>query len=176
MLEEALAAGVAAGGGDAMLGGVLPTRRVRPDRRLGFDLAAVVSASHNPFADNGIKFLGPRGTKLDDDAETAIEELLDEKAGDRVGGVRTLEGALTTMSASFAPRSPSTCPERVWRSTARTAPPTGPLPRSSARSAPSSSSSPWSPTVEHQRELRLDSPRWPDRPRSLVGRRHRIRV
>ena len=61
----------------------------------------MVSASHNPFADNGIKFLGPRGTKLDDDAETAIEELLDEKAGDRVGGVRTLEGALDDYVREF---------------------------------------------------------------------------
>ena len=94
MLEEALAAGVAAGGGDAMLGGVLPTPAASVlTRRLRFDLAAVVSASHNPFADNGIKFLNARGTKLDDDAELAIEARMDEPTGERVGGVRTLEGA-----------------------------------------------------------------------------------
>jgi len=94
MLEEALAAGIAAGGGDAMLGGVLPTPAASVlARRLTFDLAAVVSASHNPFADNGIKFFNSRGTKLDDDAELAIEGLLDEETGERVGGVRTLEGA-----------------------------------------------------------------------------------
>ena len=62
-------------------------------RRLSFDLAAVVSASHNPFADNGIKFFNSRGTKLDDDAELEIEGLLDEETGERVGGVRSLEGA-----------------------------------------------------------------------------------
>lgn len=95
MLEEALAAGVAAGGGDAMLGGVLPTPAASVlTRRLGFDLAAVVSASHNPFGDNGIKFLSAAGTKLDDHSEAAIESRLEEQAGDRVGGVRALEGAL----------------------------------------------------------------------------------
>jgi phosphoglucosamine mutase len=94
MLEEALAAGVAAGGGDAMLGGVLPTPAASVlARRLSFDLAAVVSASHNPFADNGIKFFNSRGTKLDDDSELEIEGRMDEETGERVGGVRTLEGA-----------------------------------------------------------------------------------
>jgi len=94
MLEEALAAGVAAGGGDAMLGGVLPTPAASVlARRLRFDLAAVVSASHNPFADNGIKFFDSRGIKLDDDTEAAIESRLDDSTGERVGGVRQLEGA-----------------------------------------------------------------------------------
>jgi phosphoglucosamine mutase len=94
MLEEALAAGVAAGGGDAMLGGVLPTPAASVlARRLSFDLAGVVSASHNPFADNGIKFFNSRGTKLDDDSELAIEARMDEATGERIGGVRALEGA-----------------------------------------------------------------------------------
>jgi phosphoglucosamine mutase len=94
MLEEALAAGVAAGGGDAMLGGVLPTPAASVlARRLGFDLAGVVSASHNPFADNGIKFFNSRGRKLDDGSEAAIEARIDAPTGERVGGVRTLEGA-----------------------------------------------------------------------------------
>jgi phosphoglucosamine mutase len=94
MLEEALAAGVAAGGGDAMIGGVLPTPAASVlSRRLGFDLAGVVSASHNPFGDNGIKFFNASGTKLDDDSEAAIEARLEQPTGVRVGGVRTLEGA-----------------------------------------------------------------------------------
>jgi phosphoglucosamine mutase len=94
MLEEALAAGIAAGGGDAMLGGVLPTPAASVlARRLSFDLAAVVSASHNPYGDNGIKFFGSQGSKLDDEAELAIEARMDEETGDQVGGVRTLEGA-----------------------------------------------------------------------------------
>jgi phosphoglucosamine mutase len=94
MLEEALAAGIAAGGGDAMLGGVLPTPAASVlARRLSFDLAAVVSASHNPFGDNGIKFFNDRGTKLDDERELAIEGRMDEETGERVGRVCTLEGA-----------------------------------------------------------------------------------
>src|ERR1700750_3410766 len=64
MLESAVAAGVAAAGGKALLGGVLPT----PGAPLligrhGFDLAAVISASHNPYRDHGIKFFGGDGYK-----------------------------------------------------------------------------------------------------------------
>src|SRR3954451_18309777 len=94
MLEEGLAAGVAAGGGDAMLGGVLPTPAASVlARRLAFDLAGVVSGSHNPYADNGIKFFASPGTKLDADTESGIESRLDEEGGSEVGGVRQLEGA-----------------------------------------------------------------------------------
>ena len=61
MLEAALAPGVAEGGGDAWLAGVLPTPAASIlVRRHGLDLAAVVSASHNPWQHNGIKFFGPR--------------------------------------------------------------------------------------------------------------------
>jgi phosphoglucosamine mutase len=75
MLEAALCAGIAAAGGQALLGGVLPTPAASIlVRRFGFDLAAVISASHNPFTDNGIKFFDSAGRKLPDDAESAIEE------------------------------------------------------------------------------------------------------
>ena len=94
MLEAALASGIAAAGGDALLGGVLPSPAASVlVRRLGLDLAAVVSASHNPYADNGIKFFGPSGVKLDDDAEAAIEARLEEPADREPGRVRALEGA-----------------------------------------------------------------------------------
>ena len=67
MLESALAAGVAAAGGHALMGGVLPTPGAPLlARRYGFHLACVVSASHNPFQDNGIKFFGGDGMKLPD--------------------------------------------------------------------------------------------------------------
>jgi phosphoglucosamine mutase len=80
MLEAALAAGIAAAGGEALLGGVLPTPAAAIlVRRLGLDLAAVVSASHNPYRDNGIKFFSRQGTKLDDEAEARIESLIDER-------------------------------------------------------------------------------------------------
>ena len=97
MLESALAAGVAAGGGDALLGGVLPTPAAATiSRRYGFDLAAVVSASHNPYQDNGIKFFGAAGTKLDDATEARIEALLDDPPAPAAGSgsVSDLKGAL----------------------------------------------------------------------------------
>src|SRR4051794_5646868 len=95
MLEPGLAAGVAAAGGHALLGGVLPTPGAALlTRRYGFDLAAVVSASHNPYRDNGIKFFGPEGTKLSDDQEAAMERLVDEPPATQAPGrVRELHGA-----------------------------------------------------------------------------------
>ncbi len=96
MLESALAAGIAAAGGDALLGGVLPTPAAAIlVKRLGLDLAAVVSASHNPYRDNGIKFFSAQGTKLDDAAEARIESLIDAGA-DAVdpGSVSELNGGL----------------------------------------------------------------------------------
>ncbi len=97
MLEAALAAGIAAAGGDALMAGVLPTPAAAVlARRHGLDLAAVVSASHNPFGDNGIKFFSGDGYKLDDETEVRIEELLDgaAAAGARFGRVRELNGGL----------------------------------------------------------------------------------
>jgi phosphoglucosamine mutase len=83
MLEAALAAGVSAAGGDALLGGVLPTPAAPLlIGRYGFDLAAVISASHNPFQDNGIKFFAADGYKLSDDTELAIERELARAAGE----------------------------------------------------------------------------------------------
>jgi phosphoglucosamine mutase len=77
MLESALAAGVAEAGGDALCAGVLPTPAAAVlVRKLGLDLAAVVSASHNPYKDNGIKFFGAAGSKLTDRAEARIEAVL----------------------------------------------------------------------------------------------------
>ncbi|HET7573952.1 MAG TPA: phosphoglucosamine mutase [Solirubrobacterales bacterium] len=94
MLEAALAAGIAAAGGDALLAGVLPTPAAAIlVRRLGLDLAAVVSASHNPFGDNGIKFFDRRGVKLGNDAEARIEALLDGAPdAERAGRVSELNG------------------------------------------------------------------------------------
>jgi phosphoglucosamine mutase len=78
MLEAALAAGIAAAGGDALLAGVLPTPAAAIlVRRLGLDLAAVVSASHNPYQDNGIKFFSGAGTKLPDEVEARLEALME---------------------------------------------------------------------------------------------------
>lgn len=96
MLEAALAAGVAAAGGDALHAGVLPTPAAAIlVKRLGLDLAAVVSASHNPFHDNGIKFFSNRGTKLPDEVEARIEAAMDEAPlAERAGRVTELNGGL----------------------------------------------------------------------------------
>ena len=95
MLEAALAAGIAAAGGHALLGGVLPTPGAALlVRRFGFDLAAVVTASHNPYRDNGIKFFGPNGTKLSDEDEAQIERLVETPLPPpSPGRVRELHGA-----------------------------------------------------------------------------------
>jgi phosphoglucosamine mutase len=97
MLECAMAAGVTAAGGDALIGGVLPTPAAPLlVRTHGFDLAAVISASHNPYEDNGIKLFGADGFKLDDDTEHEIEAMLDAPS-DRtsaVGTVNLFDGAL----------------------------------------------------------------------------------
>jgi phosphoglucosamine mutase len=97
MLEAALAAGIAAAGGDALLAGVLPTPAAAIlVRRLGLDLAAVVSASHNPYRDNGIKFFSARGTKLGDELEARIESLIERPpaAAEAPGRVEELNGGL----------------------------------------------------------------------------------
>jgi phosphoglucosamine mutase len=101
MLEAAIAAGVSASGGDALLGGVLPTPAAPLlIARYGFDLAVVLSASHNPYQDNGVKFFAADGFKLSDEAELAIERELEQEAlgasaaeqPRAIGGVRTLQG------------------------------------------------------------------------------------
>lgn len=97
MLQAAMAAGVAAAGGDALLGGVLPTPAAPLlVRRHELDLAAVISASHNPYQDNGIKLFAADGFKLDDDAEHEIEALLHQPFSEpaQIGHVRPLHGAL----------------------------------------------------------------------------------
>jgi len=97
MLESALAAGLAAGGADVFLAGVLPTPAaailVGKHR---FDLGAVVSASHNPWQDNGIKFFGSDARKLDDAAEDRVEARVaaGPTSGAASGRIRKLEGAL----------------------------------------------------------------------------------
>jgi phosphoglucosamine mutase len=96
MLETAVAAGVAEADGEALLGGVLPTPAAPLlIARYGFDLGVVISASHNPYQDNGIKFFGGDGFKLSDDTELAIERALEQPGGPResAGSVNELRGA-----------------------------------------------------------------------------------
>ncbi|MDR1393353.1 MAG: phosphoglucosamine mutase [Bifidobacteriaceae bacterium] len=94
MLAAASAAGLASAGVDAVLAGVLPTPGLAYlTRSMGFDLGVMISASHNPYQDNGIKFFSGTGYKLPDAVEDAIEARLVEKwepaVGERVGVTRT---------------------------------------------------------------------------------------
>ena len=81
MIESALEAGFASAGVDVLLTGPLPTPGVAyMTRALRLNLGVVISASHNPFEDNGIKFFSERGEKLSDEWETQVEAALDEPA------------------------------------------------------------------------------------------------
>lgn len=117
MLQAALAAGVSAAGGEALLGGVLPTPAAPLlIKRYGFDLAAVLSASHNPYQDNGIKFFAGDGFKLSDEQEQTIEAELAEaerampparaRGMNAIGHVRELRGGhedyLRELESRFA--------------------------------------------------------------------------
>jgi len=101
MLESALVAGFTAVGMDVVLLGPLPTPAVAMlTQSMRADLGVMISASHNPFADNGIKLFGPDGFKLSDEAEAAIEALIDGDddaialaPSDRIGRARRIDDA-----------------------------------------------------------------------------------
>lgn len=77
MLEAALAAGICSAGGQAILTGVVPTPAVAYlTRKMGAQAGVVISASHNPYPDNGIKFFAGTGYKLPDAVEDKLEELV----------------------------------------------------------------------------------------------------
>jgi phosphoglucosamine mutase len=79
MIESALEAGFASAGVDVLMSGPLPTPGVAyMTRALRLDLGVVISASHNPFNDNGVKFFSARGEKLPDEWEQAVEAALEE--------------------------------------------------------------------------------------------------
>jgi phosphoglucosamine mutase len=85
MLESALMAGFTAMGMDVVLLGPLPTPAVAMlTRSLRADLGVMISASHNPYEDNGIKLFGPDGFKLSDEDEREIEQMLGEPLEDHV--------------------------------------------------------------------------------------------
>ena len=78
MIENALVAGFTSVGMDVLLTGPIPTPAVGMlARSMRADLGVMISASHNPYDDNGIKLFGPDGFKLSDKVESEIEELLD---------------------------------------------------------------------------------------------------
>jgi len=99
MLENAMVAGFTAAGLDVFLLGPIPTPAVAMlTRSLRADVGVMISASHNPYEDNGIKLFGPDGYKLSDELEMRIEDLLDSdlhsqlaKSGD-IGRAKRVEG------------------------------------------------------------------------------------
>ena len=100
MLEQAMTAGFIAAGMDVVLLGPIPTPAVAMlTHSLRADMGAVISASHNPYDDNGIKFFGPEGYKLADAGEDGIEAQLAEGTEqlrvppDRLGRARRLDDA-----------------------------------------------------------------------------------
>ncbi|WP_338467408.1 phosphoglucosamine mutase [Novosphingobium sp. ZN18A2] len=98
MMENAMTAGFTSVGMDVVLLGPMPTPAVAMlTRSMRADLGVMISASHNPFEDNGIKLFGPDGFKLSDEAELAIEAMLGREleladAGE-VGRARRIEDA-----------------------------------------------------------------------------------
>lgn len=99
MFESALEAGFVAAGMDVLLVGPLPTPGIAYlTRTLGADLGVVISASHNPYYDNGIKFFDREGSKLSDAIEQAIEARLAEPAvtqeSESLGRAKRVENAL----------------------------------------------------------------------------------
>ncbi len=107
MLESALYAGICSTGADVLDAGVIPTPAVAYlTRKYQASCGVVISASHNPVADNGIKFFGPNGYKLPDETEAEIEalvlagtrDLLRPRGGD-VGRVLEVDGALNNYLA-----------------------------------------------------------------------------
>ena len=98
MMESALVAGFTSVGMDVVMTGPLPTPAIAMlTREMRADLGVMISASHNPFEDNGIKLFGPDGFKLSDKAEAAIEALLEEQPQlvepGHIGRARRIEDA-----------------------------------------------------------------------------------
>lgn len=98
MYESALEAGLSAAGIDCLLTGPMPTPGVAYlTRTLNAQMGIVISASHNPYYDNGIKFFSPQGTKLSDEIELAIEAELENEMltveSSRLGKAKRIEDA-----------------------------------------------------------------------------------
>src|SRR5687768_10706857 len=87
LIENALTAGFLSVGLDVFLVGPMPTPAVAMlTRSMRADLGVMISASHNPYDDNGIKLFGPDGYKLSDDVEMRIEQLLDDDLTRKLAG------------------------------------------------------------------------------------------
>lgn len=98
-LAAALARGLVAGGVQPTRLGILPTPAVaRATREMGAVLGAVITASHNPASDNGIKFFGSGGRKLGDEEEARLESLLPDAVPDSVAGAAVADSTAAVAS------------------------------------------------------------------------------
>ena len=114
MLESALVAGFTSVGMDVVMVGPMPTPAVAMlTQSMRADIGVMISASHNPYADNGIKLFGPDGYKLSDEAEAAIEALIDGDIplvpSSQIGRARRIEDA----QGRYIPFAKSTVPENL---------------------------------------------------------------
>ena len=115
LLEAALEAGLSAAGVDVYLCGPLPTPAIAYlTRALRLSAGIVISASHNPFDDNGIKFFSGDGAKLPDDVELAIESAMERAARLRaVGASSARRAASTTPPGRYIEFCKSTFPNEL---------------------------------------------------------------
>ena len=110
MIETALVAGFTSVGMDVLLTGPMPTPAVAMlTRSMRADLGVMISASHNPYDDNGIKLFGPDGYKLTDELELKIEKLIDGDLGQaaREVGRRSAAPSASTACRTATSNSPS---------------------------------------------------------------------
>ena len=113
MFETAITSGICSVGGEAMLVGPLPTPGISfITSSMRADAGVVISASHNPYRDNGIKLFGADGFKLPDEVEAQIEAVMTDSAGSRLGAASAGRSGLTTpwadTSSSSSTRSRGT--------------------------------------------------------------------
>jgi len=114
MMESAMVAGFTSVGMDVVLLGPMPTPAVAMlTKSMRADIGVMISASHNPFADNGIKLFGPDGYKLSDKDEAAIERRLEKNAtlvaAEKIGRARRIDDA----RGRYVHHAKSTFPEKL---------------------------------------------------------------
>ncbi|MBI9076555.1 MAG: phosphoglucosamine mutase [Desulfatibacillum sp.] len=118
MLESAAAAGICSAGADALFAGIIPTPGLAHIiRESSLDAGIMISASHNPFEDNGLKVFGGRGYKLSDEVEQEIEALVFQEpaSGGPVGETLTLSDAEDSYAAFLQALLPGNAPLKGLR-------------------------------------------------------------
>jgi len=117
MIETALVAGFTSVGMDVLLTGPMPTPAIAMlTRSMRADLGVMISASHNPYADNGIKLFGPDGYKLSDEIEIKIEKLIDGDLTKRLRNHPISDAPSGSMACGIAI---SNSPSARWRAICR---------------------------------------------------------